>query len=29
MPSVAKLLEFLCNRGHLSETDAATQWSAS
>jgi DNA-binding transcriptional LysR family regulator len=29
MPSVAKLLEFLCNRGHLSETDAATQGSAS
>jgi hypothetical protein len=29
MPSVAKLLDFLCGRGHLPETDAATQGSAS
>ncbi len=29
MPSVAKLLDFLCNRGHLPETDAVTQGSAS
>jgi DNA-binding transcriptional LysR family regulator len=29
MPSVAKLLDFLCDRGHLPETDAATQGSSS
>jgi len=29
MPSVAKLLDFLCGRGHLPENDIATQGSAS
>ena len=29
MPSVAKLLDFLCDRGHLPETDGAAHGSAS